>query len=414
MQIRPRAVNDETSERGGVSPRALGRKPSWKEPDGLRRPARKPLALRCVSYRSVKTTSLLVVAFLITGLGTNTSCWAEPPRSLIEIKVGKEQFSGRIVAADDRDCWVFQRDGRMSRVRMDDVDDCSEVDPRFRPFPSLELRDRLKTEFGRDFEVKATSHYIVVARNESAERYAKLFEQVYRQFHSYFVPRGFRMEEPEFPLVAVVFPDQASFTKYCRAEGANPKPGVVGFYLPVSNRVALYDRTTSGRTRDDDTNDTVIHEATHQVAFNTGVHSRIGQSPQWVVEGLATLFESDGIRAKQSGGSSLDRINPERFEWFQTYRRQRRVPASLESFVRNDSAFQRAALDAYGEAWALTFYLAESRSAELAAYLRSIAARDPLKPYTAAERLQDFRAAFGADLTLIESGFLRFHDRLAK
>ena len=414
MQIRPRAVNDETSERGGVSPLVLGRKPSWEEPGGLRRSARKPLTLCCVRYRSVKTMCLFVVAFLITGLGTHTFCWAEPPRSLIEIKVGKEQFSGRIVAADDRDCWVFQRDGRMSRVRMDDVDDCSEVDPRFRPLPSVELRDQLKTEFGRDFEVKATSHYIVVARKESAERYAKLFEQVYRQFHSYFVPRGFRMEEPEFPLVAVVLPDQASFTKYCRAEGANPKPGVVGYYLPVSNRVALYDRTTSGRTRDDDTNDTVIHEATHQVAFNTGVHSRIGQSPQWVVEGLATLFESEGIRTKQSGGSSLDRINPERFEWFQTYRRQRRIPASLESFIRNDNAFQRAALDAYSEAWALTFYLAESRSAELAAYLRTIAARDPLQPYTADERLNDFQAAFGADLTLIESGFLRFHDRLAK
>ena len=414
MQIRPRAVNDETSERGGVSPPVLGRQPASEEPGGLRRPARKPLTLCCVRYRSVKTSSLFVIAFLITGLGATTSCWAEPPRSLIEIKIGKEQFSGRIVAADDRDCWVFQRDGRMSRVRMDDVDDCSEVDPRFRPLPSLELRDQLRTEFGRDFEVKATAHYIVVARKESAERYAKLFEQVYRQFHSYFVPRGFRMEEPEFPLVAVVLPDQASFTKYCRAEGANPKPGVVGYYLPVSNRVALYDRTATGRSNGSDTDDTVIHEATHQVAFNTGVHSRIGQSPQWVVEGLATLFESEGVRTKQSGGSSLDRINSERFEWFQTYRRQRRVPASLESFIRNDSAFQRAALDAYSEAWALTFYLAESRSAELAAYLRSIAARDPLQPYTADERLKDFQAAFGADLTLIESGFLRFHDRLAK
>ncbi len=367
-----------------------------------------------MQVRPVKATALFVVAFLITGQGTNTLCCAESPRALIEIKIGKEQFSGRIVAADDRDCWVFQRDGRMSRVRMDDVDDCSEVDPRFRPLPSLELRDRLKTEFGRDFEVKATSHYIVVARKESAERYAKLFEQVYRQFHSYFATRGFRMDEPEFPLVAVVLPDQASFTKYCRTEGATPKPGVVGYYLPASNRVALCDRTASGHPNELDTNDTVIHEATHQVAFNTGVHSRIGPSPQWVVEGLATLFESEGIRTKQSGGSSLDRINPERFEWFQAYRRQRRVPASLESFIHDDLAFQRTALDAYSEAWALMFYLAESRSTELAAYMRTIAARDQLKPYAANERLKDFRAAFGADLNQIESGFLRFHDRLAK
>lgn len=335
---------------------------------------------------------------------------AETPRALIQIKQGQTQFSGRIVVADDRDCWMFQRDGRMSRFRMDDVDDCSEISPRFRPFPMIELRDNLQTEFGRDFKVKVTSHYIVVARQESAERYAKLFEQVYRQFHSYFGPRGFRMDEPEFPLVAVVLPDEARFTKYCRAEGSTLKPGVVGCYLPWSNRVALYDRVSNGT----DTDDTVIHEATHQVAFNTGVHSRIGPSPQWVVEGLATLFEADAIRAKQSGGSALDRINRERFEWFQDYRRQRRAPASLESFVREDQAFQRAALDAYSEAWALTFYLAESRSTELARYLRTLAARDPLQPYTADARLQDFRDAFGADLPLLETNFLRFHDRLAK
>src|SRR5262245_20690259 len=32
--------------------------------------------------------------------------------------------------------------------------------------------------------------------------------------------------------------------------------------------------------------DTMIHEATHQVAFNTGLHSRLGCNPKWVVEGL--------------------------------------------------------------------------------------------------------------------------------
>jgi Protein of unknown function (DUF1570) len=339
---------------------------------------------------------------------------AEPPRSLVEIKIGKQQFSGRIAAADDHFCWVFQRDGRMSRVRMDDVDDCTEVDPRFRPFPALELRDRLKVEFGRDFEVKASPRYIVVAHKESAEHYSKLFEQVYRQFHSYFGTRGFRMDEPEFPLVAVVLSDQASFVKYCKAEGSTPKTGVVGCYLPLSNRVALYDRSTPGRSLEADTDDTVIHEATHQIAFNTGVHSRIGASPHWIVEGLATLFEADGIRTKQTSGTSLNRINPERYEWFNEYRHQRRKAGSVEAFLRDDKAFSRNSLDAYSEAWALMFYLAESRSTELARYLHAIAARDQVQPYSSDERVQDFRTAFGTDLTQIENGLLRFFDRLSK
>ncbi len=41
----PHAVNDEASERGGVSPPVLGRKLSLEKPGGLRRPARKPLTL---------------------------------------------------------------------------------------------------------------------------------------------------------------------------------------------------------------------------------------------------------------------------------------------------------------------------------------------------------------------------------
>ncbi|MEK6257911.1 MAG: DUF1570 domain-containing protein [Planctomycetota bacterium] len=360
-------------------------------------------------------TSLWLAAMLCwEGSCFTTTCCAELPRSLIDVKIGQNQFSGRVAAANEQDCWLLQRDGRLSSFHMDDVIDFSEVEPRFRPFSSIDLRDRLKTEFGRDFEAKTTAHYIVVARRGAAERYAALFEQIYRQCHLYFVARGFRMEEPEFPLVAVVFPDQGSFAKYCRSEGATPQQGLVGFYLTTSNRVALYDRVVSGQSTEEGVDDTVIHEATHQVAFNTGIHSRIGQNPQWVVEGLATLFEADGVRVRQVAADVSERINPERLEWFHKYRRQRRPAGSLESFVRDDALFKRAPLDAYSQAWALTFYLVESRPVEFARYLKAIAVRDPLTRYDADSRLNDFRDAFGRDLAIIEGGMLRFHDRLGE
>src|SRR4029077_20859924 len=85
--------------------------------------------------------------------------------------------------------------------------------------------------------------------------------------------------------------------------------------------------------------DTMIHEATHQAAFNTGLHSRIGESPKWVVEGLATVYEAPGIR--NSGSANVkSRINRERFLWFSDYSKSRRKAKSLESFLTGDDLFK--------------------------------------------------------------------------
>ena len=99
-----------------------------------------------------------------------------------------------------------------------------------------------------------------------------------------------------------------------------------------------------------DIDGTVIHEATHQVAFNTGVHSRLASHPRWAVEGLATVFEAEGIRVRHDLTSPIDRINRERYLWFQDYASNRRRAHSLGSFVSDDRAFEQSAMDAYSEA----------------------------------------------------------------
>lgn len=328
------------------------------------------------------------------------------PIALLELQVGKDRIQGRIAAHNDEKCWLLTREGRLASFKTDDVTDFHELDPRFRPLSSLDLRDQLQKEFGRNYEVKTTQHYVVVAARSTGDRYATLFEGLYRQFHAYFSTRGFRMSEPEFPLVAVVMPDEQSFAECCIAEGIRPQPGLVGCYLPNSNRVVLYDRGSSA-----DVDGTIIHEATHQVAFNTGVHSRIGQAPHWLVEGLATLFEAEGIRQLGTKGDIQDRLNPERLRWFQEYRRDRRPANSLEGFLRDDVPFKKAPLDAYSQAWALCFYLAETRPTEFSKYLKTIATRNPLDSYPADTKIKDFRDAFGRDLDFLENGMLRFFDR---
>lgn len=92
----------------------------------------------------------------------STICQSAEPVALLELKIGKDVLRGRIAAHDDQTCWLLRRDGRLASFRTDDVTDFHEIEARFRPYSSLEVRDQLQTEFGRGFEVKTTPHYVVV------------------------------------------------------------------------------------------------------------------------------------------------------------------------------------------------------------------------------------------------------------
>jgi hypothetical protein len=330
---------------------------------------------------------------------------------MVEITWEGRPRTGTVVLHDRVHGWFLERDGRLTTLTLADVGAYKTLGS-FRSFSTIELREQLAREFGTGFTVSATGHYLVVSSRSGGDRYGRLFEDLYRQFVVSFAARGFRMVEPEFPLIAVVLPDQASFFRYCEAEGIRPQAGLRGYYLPSSNRVALYDAVASGQSSAAGLDKTVIHEATHQVAFNTGIHSRIGVSPKWVVEGLATVFEEEDARRNDRVGPVMSRVNDERFRWFQQ-QRGRRPQKSLVELVQSDQWFSTRTLDAYGESWALMFFLLETRSADTVKYLRTLAARDPLHDYSPEDRLRDFQSAFGRDLSLLEAHLLRYYDNLA-
>lgn len=365
-------------------------------------------------------------AVMVLGL-VSAVAKAGPP-ALLELTVKKEKHQGKLVAMDKAKTWLMTRDGQLQELNLKDIRKFQRLSPRFQPLSSAEVRDGLRREFGKEFEVAGSQHYLVCAPKGKAREYAQLFEEIYRSFHGYFSVRGFQVTSPEFPLVAIVFPDHKSFDAYCRKDGFRAFRGLMGYYLRTSNRVALFDPgnakdAVSSKTTAPPSSieasiqaglaDTMVHEATHQVAFNTGLHPRMGENPKWIVEGLATVFESPGIRGSSAQrGKAFQRINRERYLWFQNFVKSRRKPKSLGNFVSSDRSFQTAALDAYAEAWALSFYLIETRPAKYAKYLGAIADRNPMSGYPAAERLADFQKAFGSDLEMLEADFLRFFARL--
>lgn len=390
------------------------------------------------------TASSRIPALLaLLGALVPEACAAAPP--LVELKVGGKAYQGRVDAHDDRECWLMGRDGRLERLAVNRIEAHRQVAAQFKGLTAAELRDQLRREVGDAYDVAGTEHYLVAAKKGNGEKFAHLFEDVYRSFHGHFSVRGFTMRKPEFPMVAIVCPDRDKFIARCRDDEVRYGPGLLGYYHPATNRVSLFDpgdqsvSEADGETRTswvepfDRTDspllaharmgmngemkaglrDTIIHETTHQVAFNTGLHTRIGETPRWVVEGLATVFEAPGVR--DGGGRQapvMQRINRERFLRFGEYAKQRRQAKSLGTFVSTDDMLSKATLDFYAEAWALTFYLTETRSSAYAKYLKTLAERDPIKPYPAAERLEEFRKAFGNDLVMLEADFLRHLERL--
>ena len=373
----------------------------------------------------------------------------------VEVRSDKTITTGRMLAQGKERGTLLDRVGRLHDIDLNSAK-LKPLNGSFQVLPTTEIRNQLAREFGKNFEIAATRHYLVVATNGRAANFAAVFEDQYATLQRYFKTRGFALSDPEFPLVAIVFPDQKQFTNYAQADNAKATTGMLGYYSPRTNRVALFEspaKSVAVSTLDQharfpfseqrseivpfneeqhldlqplplarrsliygsnqgDLKSTMIHEATHQIAYNIGLHSRVGETPRWVVEGMATVFEPDGVRDSSAGWTAKQRINRDRYLSFQNYAKTRRAAKSLKTFIESDSLYESAVLDFYAQSWALSFFLVETRPRQYATYLKRISARDPFATYPAKERTADFKESFQVEFDLLDAQFLRYIDGL--
>lgn len=360
------------------------------------------------------------------------TCKAAENDSIVEVRDGKTVTTGKLLAQDKERAMLLDRAGRLHDLTLNSVK-LQATTSRFQPLSVMDLRNQLAREFGKGLEVGSTRHYLVLAPSGRASGYAKVFEEQYSTLQRYFKTRGFTLTDPQFPLVAVVFASQKQFTEYARGEGSKTMANMQGYYSPRTNRVALFESDAKSvavsaidplatlrpsswplfGTTESELKSTMIHEATHQIAYNIGLHSRLGETPRWVVEGMATAFEPDGMRSALAGSQPSQRINRERYLVFQNFVKSGRRPAkSLRSFIESEALYDSAVLDFYAQSWALTFFLVETRPRNYAAYLKRIAARDPLSAYPAKERLKDFQETIHADVDWLDAQFVKYIDGL--
>ena len=355
------------------------------------------------------------------------TCQAAENDSLIEARDGKTVTTGKLLAKDKERAVLLDRVGGLHDLTLGSVT-LKPTNSRFQSLPTTELRNQLSREFGKDFEIGTTRHYVVVAPHGRAADYAAIFEEQYTTLQRYFKTRSFSLTEPQFPMMAVVFPTQKQFIEYANRDGSKVMANMQGYYSPRTNRVALFETTSKsvavsaidplsasrspvfGAIKTD-LKETMIHEATHQVAYNIGLHSRVGETPRWVVEGMATVFEPEAMRTAASGNLPKQRLNWERYVVFQNFvQTKRRQPKSLRSFIESEDLYESAVLDFYAQSWALTFFLVETRPRNYSAYLKRIAARDPFAEYPAKERLADFKETIHADVDWLDVQFVKYLD----
>lgn len=318
-------------------------------------------------------------------------------------------LEGKPLAWDAAHMMLLGRDGKLHEFDPRLAKDAVKTGPSFVAYTAEEMKQSLQQEFGREFEVSVTRHYLVVHPQGERDQWAGRFEELFNRFEHYFRVRGFNIEEPPYLLVAIVFRDRDEYMRSAAASGTPLHPNTLGHYDPLTNRVFLFDATAHNSGTDWSENaETIIHEATHQTAYNVGVHRRFAAAPRWLVEGLATMFEAPGVWNARYDHTQADRVNRGRLDGFRDYVGKRRQAGALSTLLTSDNAFQSDPDGAYAEAWALSFYLCETQPRAYSEYVTRTAQRPVFTDDTAVERMADFQAVFGNNLKLFEAKFMHY------
>jgi hypothetical protein len=317
-------------------------------------------------------------------------------------------------------------DSQIWRVSADRLKQRTPGTKPFSPISKPDLGAQLVQEMGADFHTHLTKTYVICTNTSAA--YAKwcgdLLERLATAFQVYWNhrDRGFKTVAPEFPLVALIFQQQTQYAEFATADVGPDVATAPGYYSGFTNRIVFYDLAFDKRRQPANSDieieqrlsavisnvATMIHEATHQIAFNCGMHTRLAENPLWLTEGMATYFEMPDLKSK-TGWKTVGLLNKARLKRFKDFLAQRRKVDSLTSLIRDEERFTSVETgeDAYAESWALTYYLIRKQPEAYVKYLTFLAAKKPLDYAQHDQRVAEFTEIFG-ELRAVDKDFIKY------
>ena len=335
-----------------------------------------------------------------------------------------------LVEAENGDILFQTRSGRLRIVQADEINEKVDNDEPFEPLSQKEVGAQLLNELPEGFKIHTTRHFVIAYNTE--RNYAKwvggLYERLFKGFIGHWdKKRDFELNTKlKFPLVAIVFRTRAEYARYTQADTGQPPGNAIAYYNLLTNRVAMFDLTSellpAGAAPEQNRNisqilaapnsldmvATVIHEATHQLMFNTGMQQRMSDTPLWINEGLAMFFETPDIH-NNSGWRAIGQVSVPRLTEFRRGLASRPADA-FESMLSVDERLQNpeTAAFAYAEAWCFNYFLLNRHSKQYVAYLKHMSQKEPLDYDEPEDRLNEFKQFLGEDLAALEREFLDY------
>ncbi len=393
-----------------------------------------PRSSRAYHWVSVGLGSLLFT--LVVAAAPESVIAAEPViKATFSHPAFKEDLTveGKIiVTAQDGGILLLGRDGQLWNITPKQLTQREDTDREFSPFSMDEIAVQVQKELGFQLIFARTKHFLIASGGadlDYAEWCGQTFESLYKGFFDFCRTQKIDLHEPEFPLVALVFPNKTLFAEHAFKQGGEQARDSHGYYWVLSNRIVLYDLTADGSSptasgKKIDIHDrmqtsaynvaTIVHEATHQIAFNCGLHTRLADNPLWLTEGLAMYCETPDLKSR-TGWRTIGALNKQRLRTFQNFVRQRRKPDSLATLISDGKRFAsdpQQTGETYAEAWALTYFLIKKHPKEYAEFLQRISKKEPLIFGAPDATLKEFQKVFGEDLQQLDREFLQFARRL--
>ena len=348
----------------------------------------------------------------VLGQSATNQIFTDNVTSQIEFK--NKTFTGKPLGFDGQKIAMLNRAGKLLTIPANSPSELKKIADQFVPYSHSQVESILFNEFGKRYDISRTDRFVVVHPWGPSSVYGPPFEDFFQRFVQFFEANGIELEEPEVPLIALVLRSRNDFDRYLINEVDLRDSRVGGYYSRLSNRITTFDPRARIREAGDKwiyEAGPIIHEATHQSAFNTGLHNRFAPPPKWISEGIATLFEAKGFNHAAKFVEPIDRVNAFRLKVLRKRLSQQNIKKEMLNLIANDKLFQVDVELAYALSWGLSFYLFETRKEQYFEFLKKDASRPDFRPYPANRRFKDFASSFGNDFEKLLADFTRFYMR---
>ena len=299
----------------------------------------------------------------------------------------------------------------------------------FVPMTQDEMAQMLKEEFPEHFKVLKTERYLVVYDTSLAyARWcASMLERLHTAFYHQWERRGLKLQKPEFPLVAILFADRKDFILFVKREVDDIGESIAAYYNFNTNRIVFSDLTGYEKEFDGPTKlskkqaqiflsrpgaeqsiSSFVHEATHQVAFNSGMHKRYSSCPLWLSEGIAMCYETPDLTSTK-GWNAESKINYSRLEHLLVFMADQPRDA-VGKMVRSDDPLRKTEMmhSYYATSWALVYYLQRQKPKEFIKYMQMISEKESFVVDSEEKRMKEFEEHFGDNWNRFYQNFTKF------